>query len=615
MRRFNRIFHRSAADWRRFTPGDISARPARFVVAALSLFIGTSSAWAQDSTLDVLIVNGRVLDGTGNPDIRADVGIRGDRIVAIGTLTGMRARRTVDARGLYVAPGFIDIHSHADAALASDDSIARGAPNLVTQGITTVLGAPDGRNRLWPVSREIAAFRSKGMALNIAPMVGHGTVRAEVMKNDYEREATPSEVARMRALVHQGMEEGAWGMSAGLEYRPGRFSSPDELVALAKEVTPYAGFYIAHQRSEAQLPSVWQTPSMVTSWPVDGVRALEETIRIAREAGIAAVGSHIKAQGRSSFGRSAIDVRLVDLARAEGLQVYLDQYPWDSYGGGRSTLIPRWALVDDTSQASGGLDSPRLRTPGVLAHGRANLRRALADPARRRVLEADIAFMIDADGGGDRLLILDHPDTTLVGRTLAEAAARLGKSEIETVIEFALTGNEKIPEGASIRNRAMDEPDIEHYMRQEYTATSTDAGVDVIRPGDGGGRGLHPRFYGTLPRKLARYARDRHVISLAFAVRSATSLPAQIVGLGDRGTLREGFKADVVVFDLARLRDNTSYLQPRQYSDGIEYVLVNGRFTMDHGKLTDARPGVVIERTGTAARPRRAVTLSPGAIR
>ncbi|MDQ2665597.1 MAG: amidohydrolase family protein [Gemmatimonadota bacterium] len=588
---------------------------SRLALAAALALAASTSAHAQDSTLDVLIVNGRVLDGTGNPEMRADVGIRGDRIVAIGKLAGMRARRTIDARGLYVTPGFIDIHSHADAALAGDDSIARGAPNLVTQGITTVLGAPDGRNRLWPVSREIAAFRSQGTALNIAPMVGHNTVRAEVMKSDYEREATPAEVTAMRALVHEGMEEGAWGMSAGLEYRPGRFSSPDEVVALASEVTPYAGMYIAHQRSEAQLPSVWQYPSMVTRWPVDGVRALEETIRVAREDGIVAVGSHIKAQGRSSFGRSAIDVGLVDQARAEGLEVYLDQYPWDSYGGGRSTLIPRWALVDDPAQAAGGLDSPRLRVPGVLAHARANLRRTLADPALRRVLEQDIDFLIDADGGGDRLLILDHPDTSLIGHSLSEAAQRLGKSEIETVIQFALTGNEAIPEGAAYRNRAMDEADIERYMRQEYTATSTDAGVDVIRPGDGGGRGLHPRFYGSFPRKIAKYARDEHVISLPFAIRSSTSLPAQIVGFGDRGMLREGFKADVTVFDLAKLRDNATYLQTRRFSQGIEYVLVNGKFTLDHGKLTGARPGVVIERSGAAARPRRAITLSPTGTR
>ncbi|MHB1224252.1 MAG: N-acyl-D-amino-acid deacylase family protein [Gemmatimonadaceae bacterium] len=580
------------------------------VLLAAVMSLAATAAGAQEPAFDILIVGGRVLDGSGNPDFGADIGIRGDRIVALGALRDRAARRVIDARGLYVAPGFIDIHSHADAALASDDSAARGAPNLVTQGITTVVGAPDGRNRLWPVSGEIAAFRNHGMALNIVPMVGHNTVRREVMRDDHEREATAAEVARMRALVRQGMEEGAWGLSAGLEYRPGRFSSADELVEVARAVTPYAGFYIAHQRSESQLPSVWQVPSMVRQWPVDGVRALDETIRIAREAGIAVVGSHIKAQGRSSFGRSAIDVRMVELARAEGLQIYLDQYPWDSYGGGQSTLIPRWALVDDPSRAAGGLDSPALRAPGALARSRQNLRRTLADSVLRRALEQDIAFLIDADGGADRILILDHPDSALIGRTLADAAARLGKSDIGTVIDFALTGYDRLPEGAYFRNRAMDEPDIDHYMRQEYTATSTDAGVDVIRPGDGGGRGLHPRSYGSLPRKISRYVRDRKVISLPFAIRSSTGLPAQIIGLSDRGILREGYRADLVVFDLRRIRERTTYLQPRQFSEGIEYVAVNGQLTMDGGKLTEARPGVVIERGG-AAQPRRAVSPVP----
>jgi N-acyl-D-amino-acid deacylase len=512
---------------------------------------------------------------------------------------------------MYVAPGFIDIHSHADAALASDDSLARGAPELVTQGITTVprrAGRPQPRV---PVSNEIAAFRRRGMALNVIPMVGHNTVRTEVMKADYEREATAAEVARMRALVRQGMEEGAWGLSAGLEYRPGRFSAPDEVVEIARAVTPYAGFYIAHQRSEAQLPSVWQVPSMVTRWPYDGVRALEETIRVGREAGIAVVGSHIKAQGRSSFGRSAIDVQLIDQARAEGVQVYLDQYPWDSYGGGQATLIPRWALVDDPALASGGWTARASAADGVLARARDNLRRALADSRGRRVLEQDIAFphrrrrrrRPAADPRPPRL----HARRE-VARRRGGARGEERRRDRDRLRAHRLR---PLPEGAYLRNRAMDEPDIERYMRQEYTATSTDAGVDVIRAPGERARGLHPRFYGSLPRKIARYARDRQVISLPFAVRSATGLPAQIVGLADRGTLREGNKADVVVFDLARLRDRTTYLQPRQFSEGVEYVLVNGRLTLDRGTPTAARPGVVIPRGDDTARPRRGLPPEP----
>lgn len=576
---------------------------------ALPVVLAARPLEAQGAAFDVVILNARVLDGSGNPDFRADVGIRGDRIIAIGKLAGMAARRTIDAAGLYLSPGFIDIHSHADAGLASNDIAARSAPNLVSQGITTVTGAPDGRNQIWPISAEIAAFKKMGIGLNIYPMVGHGTVRGAVMGNDYERHATPAEIEKMRALVREGMQEGAWGLSAGLEYRPGRFSTPDEVVALAKEVAPYVGFYIAHQRSEAQLPSVWEVPSMVHGVPVDGVRALEETIAIAAETGIPVVGSHIKAQGLSSFGRSAIDVQLVDRARTHGLQVYLDQYPYDSYGGGASLLIPRWALADDTTLASEGLDSPRLRHPGVLVHARANLRRTLADSTRRHMLEEDMAFLIDADGGADRILILDSPDSAQDGKFLSDIAAARHESSIQTVIHFALTGYEKVPEGVYMRNRAMNEPDIERYMQQTYTATSTDAGIDVVKPGEGSQRGLHPRFYGSFPRKIARYVRDRQVISLPAAIRAATGLPAQIVGLPDRGYIKEGYKADIVLFNLDSLNDRATYLEPRQFSEGIAYVLENGQFTVDHGKLTGALPGVVLNRTELARRPGR--ILSP----
>ncbi|MBI4539716.1 MAG: amidohydrolase family protein [Gemmatimonadetes bacterium] len=562
--------------------------------AAMAL-VGCQALSAQGQPFDILIQNGRVLDGTGNPDFRADVGIRGDRIIAIGRLQGAAARRTIEARDLYVAPGFIDMHSHADRALASDDVEARSAHNLVSQGITTVVGGADGRNQAWPVAAEIAAFRKLGMGLNVVPMVGHGTVRSKIMGDDYERTATPAELEQMKALVRQGMDQGAWGLGAGLEYRPGRFSSSEELVELAKAVAPYGGFYFAHQRSEAQLPNIWQVPSMVDYWAVDGVRALEETIRVAKEAGIPAVASHVKAQGRSSFGRSAIDVRLIDLARAEGHQVYLDQYPWDSYGSGRTTLIPPWALVDAAVEASGGLDSPRLRETGVLDRYRENLRRNLAASGSGDVLKRDIEFLIDANGGADRLLILDHPDAALIGKSLAEVARMRGISEVEALIEFSLNGYEGIPEGAYIRNRAMDEPDIERYMQQEYTATSSDAGVDTDRTGEGGsGRGLHPRYYGSYPRKIARYVKDRGTISLPFAIRSCTGLPAQIIGLRERGYVREGFAADIVIFDLNRIRDRATYLEPREYSEGIEYVIVNGQFTLDRGHLTGALPGIVV---------------------
>lgn len=570
----------------------------------------------QPQRFDVLIRGGRILDGTGNPDYPADIGIVGDHIAAIGNLAGSSAKRIVDVHGKYVTPGFIDMHSHAASSLVSDNAEARKATNLVTQGITTVVADPDGRNARFPLSAEITALREQGIGLNVVPMVGHNTVRQQVMGKDYEREATPEEVARMQQLVKEAMEQGAWGLTAGLEYRPGRYSNPDEVVALARMVAPYGGFYAAHQRSEAQLPSVWQVPSMVRKWPYDGARALEETINIARQTGIPVVGSHIKAQGFSQFGRSAIDVALVDAARAEGLQVYLDQYPWDSYGGGRTELIPSWALVDDPDAIEGehgGLDAPALRQKGALSHARDNLRKVLADPARRAVLEHDMDFLVDANGGAERILILAHPDSTLVGKSLADAARAHGKSVDETLIDFALTGFPEVPEGMYVRNRAMDDRDIIRYMRQPYTATSSDAGIDVPRPGSSA-RGLHPRFYGTFPRKIGHYARDLHAVSLPAAVRSATSLAAQIVGLPDRGMLREGYKADVVVFDYATIRDRATYLEPRQLSEGIDYVLENGVFTVDGGKPTGATPGVVLLRPDVVSRPGRLLSSAPAVL-
>lgn len=256
----------------------------------------TGSASAEQSQgFDILIRGGRVLDGTGNPDFRADVGIRADRIAAVGNLSGADARRVVDATGLFVAPGFIDLHSHAGGALASDRVEARRAYSLVHQGLTTIIGAADGSNARWPLSDEAAAYQRMGIAMNVALMVGHGTVRAQVMRDDYEREATAEEIARMKALVREALEEGAWGLFAGLEYRPGRFSSREEVLELARVVAEYGGFYIAHQRSEATLP-MWQLPSApMDRRAVDRLQALEETIDIARQTGIPVVGSHQKA--------------------------------------------------------------------------------------------------------------------------------------------------------------------------------------------------------------------------------------------------------------------------------------------------------------------------------
>ncbi|MDX1493640.1 MAG: amidohydrolase family protein, partial [Longimicrobiales bacterium] len=405
---------------------------ARMYGAACLAFV-LSVAWpasqAQAQTFDLLIRGGMVLDGSGNPAVRADVGVRDGRIAAVGDLADASGERVVEARGLHVVPGFIDIHSHADRALYDGDARQRQARNLVAQGITTIVVGPDGRNPTWPLSDEIAGYRQGGTAVNVVPMVGHGTVRGLVMGDDYERHATPDEIARMQTLVRQGMEEGAWGMGAGPEYRPGRFSTTEELVALARVVADYDGFYYAHQRSQSPLP-LWLTPSIVEDyvppptwppgWRLTATDGMAETIRIGREAGIRVVGTHIKAKGPTTWGQSAVDVMAIDRARAEGVEVYLDQYPYETFGGGSVEVIPRWYYAPPGTDRNGGLDDPMWGRDGLMADREANLRAHLEHPVYGPELVADVEYILDLQGGADRHVIVVSPyRPSLVGRTLA----------------------------------------------------------------------------------------------------------------------------------------------------------------------------------------------------
>ena len=568
----------------------------RLVLASLALTAPAHPAVAQ--VYDVLVRNARVLDGTGNDWFRADIAISGDRIERIGRLPDAVARRTIDATGMYVAPGFIDLHSHADRAMMSGHLEARRAKSLNSQGLTTVIGAADGRNTTWPLGKEIAALHDQGHAMNFVPMVGHSTVRNWVMGSDYERAATPAEVARMQVLVREGMEAGAWGLGAGAEYRPARFSTPEEIVALASEVAPYDGFYIAHQRSEASMP-LWQLPSMVDDWPVDGLQALEETINIARQAGIRVVASHHKARGRSSFGRSGHDTLVVNAARAEGLEVYLDVYPYETFGGGARPMIPKWSLVHDTIDTSGGRDSPVYNRPGIYDGARARLERRWNDPVTREHIARDIAWIVDHNGGADRVVVLRYPDESFVGKTLAELAAETGGTFEDVVVHMALNGYPETIGGARTRGYGIHDIDVVNYYRQEYTATASDAGVSgVAGTPFAPAAGAHPRHFGAFTRKIARYVKDLKVISLPFAVRSMTGLPARIIGLDDRGLLLEGYKADLVIFDLERLRDRATVLEPGLFSEGVDYVMVNGVFTVDRAEFTEELPGEVVLRVG-----------------
>ncbi|MYC53756.1 MAG: amidohydrolase family protein [Gammaproteobacteria bacterium] len=573
-----------------------------FPLAILLAIVAHPCPTAAQS-FDLLIRGGRVLDGTGNPAFVADVGVAGGEIVAVGDLAGASATREIDATGLHVTPGFIDMHSHADRSLFSGGIEIRRASNLVAQGITTVVFGPDGRNPVWPLEAEIAGYENGGTALNVVPMVGHATVRTVAMGDDYERHATPEEIAVMVAEVRQGMEAGAWGLGAGPEYRPGRFSTTEEIIALAHVVADYDGFYYSHQRSQSPLP-LWLTPSIVgeytppptwpRGWRLTATDGMGETIRIGRETGIRVVGTHIKAKGPTTWGQSATDVAAINRARDEGIQVYLDQYPYETFGGGSAEVIPAWYYAPLGESRAGGLDDPKWRVihSELFANYKDNLRRYLDDPQLHREMVADIEYMLDLQGGADRHVIVISPqDESLVGRTLAEVAKANGRTPVEQLIRFALDSEPTLRSGVRFRPLAGSPEDVERYMRQDFTATGTDGGI-VPNPAPG----QHPRYYGTYPHKIATYVRDKGTITLPFFVRSSTGLPAQIIGLPDRGYIRPGQKADLVAFDYPGVQDHATILDPGGRNEGIEYVFVNGEAVVDGGELTGALPGRVLRR-------------------
>jgi N-acyl-D-amino-acid deacylase len=550
----------------------------------LLFFILVTAQVAAAQRYDLLIAGGRVLDGTGNPAIYADVAIRDGKIAAVGRLRGSAAARTIDAKGKYVCPGFIDMHSHADGGLGSDDKRRRSAPNLVSQGITTVCVNPDGASP-WPLSKQRAVYEKLGIGPNAALMIGHGTVRRLVMKEDYKRPATPAEITKMRELVRLGMQEKAFGMSAGLEYVPGIWSTTEELIELVREIAPFGGVYSVHQRSESTDPR-WYQPSVDKPGPPTMLDAVEETIRIGEESGATVVWSHAKAMGANYWGSSKAAIRLIGRARARGVDVWTDQYPYNSTGGdGATVLVPAWAIGDDAFSSARGQQ-------GAKADYAAALHRTMDDAAKGANVRKDIAHEIARRGGPENIVVFDHPDRAFIGKSIDALATARGVSPVQMALELQYEGYRDRPGGARLRGFSVWEDDVDAIMSQPWNATSTDAAIAL--PEDG--PDTHARYYGSYPRKLRRYALDRGVISLENAVRSSTSLPAQILGIRDRGLIREGQAADLVVFDPATVRDSATFENPHQYAEGIDFVIVNGKFVVEQRKLTGALAGQVLSR-------------------
>jgi N-acyl-D-amino-acid deacylase len=520
--------------------------PAASVIALLVLTAssGIRALAAQGAPADLLIRNGRLIDGTGAAGRTADVAITGDRITFVGDAAraNVTAQRTIDARGLIVAPGFIDPHTHALEDLNSTDPKRRANVNFLMQGVTTVITGNDGGGP-FEVGRTLERWKAQGIGSNGALLVGYGSVRQNVMRQTDARAVGP-QLDSMRALVDKAMREGALGMSSGLYYAPQNYGTTEEVIELAKVAARHGGIYDSHMRDES-------------SYSIGLLGAIREAMRIGREAGMPVNISHIKALGVDVWGKSDSAIALVEAARAAGQKVTADQYPYTASGSSvGASLLPRWAEV-------GGGDSLRAR---------------IADPATRARLVTDMTENLRRRGGAESLLMTSTRDSTILGKTLAQVATARGIPPVEAAIQIILNG------GSSVASFNMNEKDIEAFMRRPWVMTGSD------------GSGGHPRKYGTFPKKWAEYVREKKVMTPEAFVRQSSALTAETFGIKDRGVIAQGKFADVVVFDEGTFRDRATYQKPTELATGMKYVIVNGKVAVDDGAYANITPGVGITR-------------------
>ena len=503
--------------------------------------------------LSVILERGDVYSGEDAAPVVADVGISGDRIVAIGDLNALQANIRLDVSGLAVVPGFIDIHSHA---IRDDfeDGIFRwpDAENQIRQGVTTVIGGPDGGSPL-PISGTLNALEERPASVNFATFVGHGSIRGLIIGED-DRPPTDEELEAMRGEVSKAMEQGAFGLSSGLIYPPGRFASTEEVIELAKVAARYDGIYISHMREEG----------------LDLLKSVAETIRIGEEGGLPTQLTHHKVVGAPMWGKSVDTLRMVDEARARGVDVSIDQYPYTASSTGLTILFPGWSLDG----------------------GREALLQRLADPEQRPRVRDDIVYRIETDRGGDdpaNVVLANCPhDTTLNGMNLTEVLRQQERlvskqNAAELLMDLVTAGN------CGAVFHAINEEDVRRIMRHPVTMPASDGGIEG--PSE---RVPHPRNYGTFARVLGHYVREQDVMPFHTAIHKISRLPADRIGLSDRGRIEVGAIADIAVLDPETVIDKATFAEPHQYAEGAHHVFVSGEGVLLHGKMTGARPGKVL---------------------
>lgn len=520
----------------------------RLILSSFLLLAFPTACIQLSQPYDIIIKSGRIIDGTGNPWYRADLGIKGGKIVAVGRLEAHQAKRMINAEGLVVAPGFIDMHTHAERKMQEIPSVG----NYVRQGVTTVVGGNCGGSP-YPIGEFIRNIRKTRISLNLALLVGHNTIRKQVMGTE-NRAPTSEELEEMKQLVERAMQEGAVGLSTGLKYVPGAYANTDEVVELAKVAARHDGFYATHMRAEG----------------LELLKAVQEAIEIGQRAHLPVQISHHKAMGKSMWGRSTEPLQLIDEAVRGGLDITMDQYPYTATSTGLASIFPAWALEGGKEKRNERLEDPELR---------------------EEIKQGIIHSIIYDRGGGDpaNIVIASYsPDSSLEGKNIAEITLVRGKeptaaNAAEIIMDLVYA------DGGRGIYHCLAEEDVKRIMQHPRVMHASDGSTVEF-----GTAMPHPRSYGTFPRVLGRYVREENVISLVDAIRKMTSLPAQRLKLQDRGVLKAGMWADIVIFDPGTVIDRATWAQPHQYPTGIDYVMVNGKLVVDKGRCADVFPGKVL---------------------
>jgi N-acyl-D-amino-acid deacylase len=513
----------------------------KLIVLGLFVFLAAGCS----SSYDVVIKNGTIYDGTGAPPFVGDIGVADGMIKTIGAIK-KTAALTIDAAGSVVSPGFIDMHTHCDSGLLTEKG--KNAKNYLTQGVTTVVTGNCGGGT-FRVQEFFGKLETQGIGLNVVHLIGHGTIRAIVMGQE-ARAPTDEELDRMKKLLVQGMEEGAAGLSTGLFYAPGSYAKTDEIIGLARVVKKYDGLYATHIRDESD-------------YTVGLKEAIREAVTIGEQAGVTVEISHIKALGRPVWGMAEDVCNIIENARQKGIRIYADQYPYLASSTGLSAaVIPRWVQADG------------------------QMRSRLENPEWLPKIKKEIQENIHRRGGPESLVIVSFPkNRDFDGKSLLEISRVLKMPVAETAVYLVLNGS------PSVISFNMQESDLECFMKKSYIVTGSDGNVQIPDKSF-----PHPRSYGTFPRKIRKYVLEKKWITMEQAIRAATSLPAEVLGLEDRGRIKKGMAADIVIFDADKLTDRATYEEPHQYSEGVRYLLINGQPVIEEGTYNGQLAGKPIRK-------------------